>query len=583
MKNNSNYLERNVLVYITGKEIYGKNAYSDLDELVRDLNNFDYSTVLQSAAKINYILKDEYLTRKSEKQLAIAKQLFRNDLSTFGRIQNLWEIGRMIFSRQQLLSLIKTNLIYNNNNSGKKSIEEDFNGFGKILFGISDFLEENIPNDRESIIGNIFKNIYLNHEQRLMLLLQRYYYFYSEIFEKVKQRLPKECFDFNKEFKNVVGIDIIPYLYLCYSILSHYIKNNNPELKGFYIDNNYFKNIKEEIKDNIDLFLQHLTLNKKSIKSKVIEICKEFFSSFSDFWEKPIFKIDNGVYFPIDFKFLIEKATIGIYWTIFNYLKGKNSNNNSTIEHTINKLKAFYGRCLEYYVYELFKKVYSRGLLQKTYYSEYDGENTGNIDLILDYGNTLFFFEITSSSIKFNTALSANYEKIFNEIDLIFFGGDEDRKGKIVQLDEAINNFKENKLKIDSISPKRIERIYPILILQTGLPQAPGLFEEYKSRILKKGLLKDHIDDFAIIDIEELEYLLDLVYSENLSLADLFKEYKKSIYFNQSLKNFLYYNKYLEKLKTNDKKITSEIYKKFHYSAISYLFSEDLIRDFEIN
>lgn len=288
------------------------------------------------------------------------------------------------------------------------------------------------------------------------------------------------------------------------------------------------------------------------------------------------------MYFPIDFKFLTEKATTGIYWTIFNYLTNNNNYSKTAREQYINKLKAFYGRCLEYYVYELFKKVYNRGLLQKTYYSEYDGENTGNVDLILDYGNTLFFFEITASSIKFNTALSASYEKIFNEIDSIFFGGDEDRKGKIIQLDEAINNFKENSLKIDLISPERIERIYPILVLQTGLPQAPGLFEEYKNIILKKGYLKDYIDDFTIIDIEELECLMDLVHSENLSLADLFKEFKKSIYFNQSLKNFLYYNKFLEKLKTNDKKITSEIYKKFHYSAINYLFSEDLINDFEI-
>ena len=99
---------------------------------------------------------------------------------------------------------------------------------------------------------------------------------------------------------------------------------------------------------------------------------------------------------------------------------------------------------------------------------------------------------------------------------------------------------------------------------------------------MKKGFLKDYINDFTIIDIEELEYSLDLVYSENLSLVDLFKEYKKSTYNNQSLKNFLYYNGYLEKLKINDKKITSEVYKKFHHSAINYLFSEDIAKDLKI-
>ena len=579
MVDNLNFLEKNILVYITSKEIFGNNVYSAVNELILDLNNFDYSSVLQSAAKINYILKDKYLLRKSEQALKIAKQLFGNDINIFGKIQKFWESGRVIFSRQQLLSLIKTNLVYNNNNSGKKSIEEDFNGFGKILFGISDFLEEEIDNDRKSIIGNVFKNIYLNYDHRLMLLLQRYYYLYTEIFDKVKKRYPDECFYFNDEFKNAVGMDILPYLYLSYSILSHYIKNYDPELKSFYIDNNYFKKLKDEIKNNIDIFFSELALNKESLKSTIKEGDKDFFSSFSDFWSNPLIKIDNGVYFPIDFKFLTEKATIGIYWTIFDYIKNKhNSNNDSIMKQDINKLRAFFGRCLEYYVYELFKKVYNRGLLQKIYYSEYDGENTGNVDLILDYGNTLFFFEITSSNIKFNTVLSANYDKIFNEIDLIFFGDGENRKGKILQLDKAINNFKENKLKINSISPKKIERIFPVLILQTGLPQAPGLYEEYKDRIFKKGFLKDNIDDFTIIDIEELECSLDLVHSENLNLADLFKKYKKSEYSNQSLKNFLYYNKYLEKLKTNNKKITSEKYKKFHHSAINYLFTEDIAK-----
>lgn len=187
MADNSNFLEKNILVYITSKEIFGNNVYSTVNELILDLNNFDYSSVLQSAAKINYILKDEYLLIKSEQALKIAKQLFGNDINIFCKIQKFWESGRVIFNRQQLLSLIKTNLVYNNNNSGKKSIEEDFKGFGKILFGISDFLEEEIDNDRKSIIGNVFKNIYLNYDYRLMLLLQRYYYLYSEIFDKVKK------------------------------------------------------------------------------------------------------------------------------------------------------------------------------------------------------------------------------------------------------------------------------------------------------------------------------------------------------------------------------------------------------------
>ena len=165
-----------------------------------------------------------------------------------------------------------------------------------------------------------------------MLLLQRYYYLYSEIFSKVKERFPDECFNFNEEFRNAGGIDILPFLYLSYGILSHYIKNADLELKSFYIDNNYFKKIKNEIKDNIDIFFSTLTLNKESFKLKIGKEDKDFFSSFSDFWSNPLFKVDNGVYFPIDFRFLTEKATTGIYWTIFDYLINKPKNRNISVE-----------------------------------------------------------------------------------------------------------------------------------------------------------------------------------------------------------------------------------------------------------
>lgn len=579
--NRSGFLEERVLVYVTGEELFDEKIYKDLNSLIEDLKEFNFSDVFQSISKINFLLREEYFVRKSKMQSIIANDLFKSNKKILEKIGKYWDDGRLLFSRQQILSLIKVNLLHNKNHTGKK-IEEDFYGFGKIIFGISDFLEKKLDKEKEQIIGNIFRNLYLNSGNRLELLLQRYYYLYTKVFDITKEKFPSECFEFNQRFIEITGIDILTYLSLAYSILSKF--TSQEDLNKFFIDQDYFKKLKEEIKSNVNKIFSEVAEEEKYFKKVFPESENNFYYNFSPFWSKPLFHIENGPYFLIDYKFLTEKVTSGTFWIIFDNLLKKlgTCKNNNTIEQEINRLKAFYGRCLEYYVYDLLQAVYFRGKLQKVFYSEYEGDDTGNIDFLLDCGKTIFFFEMTSSNLGYNTILSGDYNKIFKEVDMIFFGEEkDDKKGKIIQLDEAIKSFKNNTLKINSISPKDINRIFPILILQSGLPQVPPLNDEYRERILEKGLLEEHIHDFTIIDLEELEYILDLVKCENISITDLFYEYKNSEFSEESLKNFLYYCGYLEKLKQSKNKITSQRYREFHLAVINKLFRKDIVKQEE--
>ena len=219
--NKSRFLEERVLVYLTGEELFDNKIYKDRSSLIEDLNKFDYIDVFQSLSKINFLLREEYFVRKSKIQLKIAYDLFKNNKKILERINRFWSSGRLLFSRQQILALLKTNILNNKNHDGKK-VEEDFYSFGKIVFGITDFLEKKLDREKEKIIGNIFRNIYFNSGNRLELLLQRYYYLYTEIFNITKEKFPGECFEFNKRFIEITGIDIPSYLSFTYGIISKF-------------------------------------------------------------------------------------------------------------------------------------------------------------------------------------------------------------------------------------------------------------------------------------------------------------------------------------------------------------------------
>jgi len=116
--NKSGFLEEKVLVYITGEELFDKRIYEDLNSLIEDLKKFEFIDVFQSLSKINFLLREEYFVRKSKIQLKIANDLFKNNKKILQKVNRFWSNGRLLFSRQQILALLKTNILNNKNHNG---------------------------------------------------------------------------------------------------------------------------------------------------------------------------------------------------------------------------------------------------------------------------------------------------------------------------------------------------------------------------------------------------------------------------------------------------------------------------------
>jgi len=151
----------------------------------------------------------------------------------------------------------------------------------------------------------------------------------------------------------------------------------------------------------------------------------------------------------------------------------------------------------------------------------------------------LIFIEVTISGIRHNTMLTANFDKIEKEIKQIFFSAENRKsKGKVVQLNGAINSFKKGELNSLGIDPSTIRRIYPILVLQKGIPTIPVVFARYCGWIRKKRFIRGYLDNFLIIDLEELE-MIESIVSQGVQLPDILEQYKSSEYKGWPFKNFL--------------------------------------------
>jgi len=167
------------------------------------------------------------------------------------------------------------------------------------------------------------------------------------------------------------------------------------------------------------------------------------------------------------------------------------------------------------------------------------GDSTGGVDFIVHYPNCLIFIEVTISSIRHNTILTGDFDEMEKEIKQIFFSAENRKsKGEVVQLNDAINSFTKGELNGLGIDPKTIKEIYPILVLEKGVSTVPSIFARYLDLIRERGLLQSYLDNFILINLEELEYVESLV-SKGVAFPDILEPYKSSGYRGLSLKNFL--------------------------------------------
>lgn len=540
-----------VAIYFSFKDIYKEENGEEL--LLKEVAAYNRIDFLQTLSKINYFLSDHYNSPDKFEWL-FARDIFTKEVKD--KILSGSKERQKIFIHQQILALIKICLMAKNSKS-KKLANEELNAFGKTLMRVNDYLEkdtleisEKIDEVREKALWrktmathlarNLLFNSYNSFPDHMIIYWLLYFKYAVEVQE--------QYYPLAKKFEEITGIDIELYYSLIYVIWLHYShmlkKEGLTDPRKFLLGAKFFAAMKDDAKNNVVNLFRLLSgtddFYKEELKAQTKKI-NNFYFTFGAIWKKPFYRVNKETYFPMDMYCVEERVTSGLYWTISDYLMDKGLNGEK------DKFHGYYGRIFENLVADSLKRNYGKGI--KRLFLETDKDQTGGVDAIIFYPDSLFFVEFTTTSIRRDTLISANVKVFEEEIKMVLLGSENRKsKGRAVKLHSAIKSFKKARLKLDNISVKNIKNFYPVIVFQNSPPQIAGIWDMYLEAILDakdeegEKILENEWRNLQFIDIGEL-FVLEQLVKDGFDLSKLFAEKIKSTYINDSWKNYLIYKK----------------------------------------
>lgn len=577
------------LSYLTYSEIFPSEKNTE-KIIVNRLSQFKQDELIRFFSLINYVLGDIY--NEKNETFKFLKIIFPVDLERI--VEKELKTGKKLFTRQQMMSLMKTLMVDSNPSGRNLVLHKNYQKLGEIFLRSNDFLEIDYTNkdklldknqERELLRATVMRNLSFNASQQFRYLLPRTYALFFDCLVRVKNKYPNEFVDLVDLYKKTQGIDIKVFLYISAAIHGHYFGEDKRKLiiknpNEFALDPNFFRKIKESAKEHVSDVFSLIAADKKYFKEKLSSNSKQIMNNkhyaFNAFWKKPFYKVSKDVYFPIDLSWFHEKITNGMLWDIHDPIAeqvNRAAENKKQFESKRNSVLACYGRAIEFYVSDLFERIFkyrSSSKLIKRVWSEIDDDKTSGVDFIIYCPpDTLIFLEVTSSTVRNNTLLNAEPMLIDKELKQLFFGSeDRNSKGRIIKLDHAINEFINDRLPLSSIKKDNITNIIPVLVMNQQIPQHEYIWPLYKELIEENNLLKERLDNLQFLDLEDLE-ILESVVSKGTDLRSIILgKLKNNGFKHDSMKNFLIFNNKIKGANTFLLNRMKDIYQE----AVEFLF-----------
>lgn len=242
---------------------------------------------------------------------------------------------------------------------------------------------------------------------------------------------------------------------------------------SFYIKKNNFPET-----DKLICLIESVAKDKNSIQQQFAKNRRDevsgFFQYFRDFFDRPVFKIDDDSFCILDLKFLIEGLCSGLLWRI------KDTNESSQNIHQ--ELKGCYGQLLEKYFVFLLKKIFGQDKVYKT-----PGQGA---DAIVETDDCLIIFEFTTEYYRFSSLYNTSTNSFMQDLHRLLFnqgrddpcGRSKGDKGKLLKLNEYLNT-----------AENRAKTIIPILVTENYLGDYDLLnqFDNFLDKKIEKYELKN--------------------------------------------------------------------------------------------
>jgi len=234
------------------------------------------------------------------------------------------------------------------------------------------------------------------------------------------------------------------------------------------------------------------------------------------FQEKPVLRLPSGRYCPLAPQFVAERVTTGVYHVLFNVWKERCSRPD-------NRFTTFWGELMHSYVDSLFEAVFRpSGLTKRVWFDqevEYQNKHSGNRlppDVMVDCGDTLVFFEFTTSRFTRDSLVRGDSAKVGDDVAKAL-------RDKAGQLCSRIEEFRSGQFRIGTLKASAFKRFLAVVVVWTDVPISAPILGKGQSDAIRPGVISSNqpIRRLCALRLGELEGLLAAVHNGEALVAAL--------------------------------------------------------------
>ncbi|EKD63827.1 MAG: hypothetical protein ACD_51C00187G0002 [uncultured bacterium] len=295
--------------------------------------------------------------------------------------------------------------------------------------------------------------------------LQRYWYIYSRMLPSMGKPGSESISMCIRILEEDSGLTLQKHYSVLAGVLSWFLllsvekrkkKNENITVQGFdyrnpssfYIDRNNFP-----ATDNLIRLIQFVAQDMDCLRKHFVKERRDkvsgFYKNFREFFDRPIFKIDDNRFCILDLKFLMEGLCSGFLWRI---------KDNASVQNNFQQIKGYYGQLIERYFIFLLEQIFGARKVRKT-----PGQGA---DAMVETDDCLLIFEFTTEYYRFASLYNAGIDYFVEDLERILFhcgknnsnGRAKKDKGKFLKLNEYLNT-----------PDKQRKKIIPILVTENYL------------------------------------------------------------------------------------------------------------------
>jgi len=504
---------------VTAEEVLGQRG--DENKAIELCQGIFWKDCILFISRIGALL-EKYGSEDTELQIKLSEQMFTG--SKKDRVIELLKsprstAKRSLFNSWQLLMVAKTALLFGSDDA-KHNLESPsrLETLGDCFLVINDLIglglgSESYEDDTHTTEALIRNGSFFAREEAGNLL-PRYYELFLVLPQRKDMKESPQYMDIEAAFRSATGFDLNLFLAVGFGIYSFYAPAQDLHANKFVLNSSTFFN-KSLVPDEIaNRLLDYISVSRDQFKKQhCAKYGKSNLGSYFDFTcfrQTPLVSLDDGIYVPVDTRFLVERITSGIYWDIFDSLSGNEKY----------RFTSYFGILLQKYLEELFRRAYpeSQTTANRVFYDvQYDGERSS--DVMLFYGEEAVFIEVVVGRLRMEETMITG--------DLVAFK--EDISIKVVdaakQIDRVIRDFTTGRLPLADCSPTDIKHYYPVVVTVSPLPIFLSIYNEVRGMVADAGYLAStNIAELEIMNVGELEVIESLLEAASYTNANIGKQ-----------------------------------------------------------